>query len=197
MYKKFLKRIIDIILSSIGIVVLALPMLIIALIVKIDGGGAVLFKQTRVGRNKKPFVMLKFRTMKVDAPSDVPTDQLSDSERWITCVGAFLRRSSLDELPQLFNIFVGDMSFVGPRPALISQTELLHEREACGASSIRPGLTGWAQINGRDRLSDIEKARYDGEYVTKYGFFFDLKCLFGTVGCVLSGDGVIEGNKAK
>ena len=197
MYKKFLKRIIDIILSIVGIVVLALPMLIIALIVKIGGGGTVLFRQERIGRNKKPFVMLKFRTMKADAPSDVPTDLLSDSERWITGVGAFLRRTSLDELPQLFNVLAGDMSLIGPRPALPSQTVLIGERDRYGANSIRPGLTGWAQINGRDRLDDIEKARYDGEYLEKYGFFFDLKCFFATVGCVLSGDGVIEGNKSK
>ena len=197
MYKVFLKRFFDICLSFVGIVVLALPMLIIAVVIKADSRGPVLFRQKRVGKNKRHFTILKFRTMRTDTPSEMPTHELEDSERWITGVGGFIRRTSLDELPQLFNIFVGHMSIIGPRPALWNQIDLIAEREKYGANDIRPGLTGWAQINGRDRLTVDEKARFDGEYMEKIGFFFDVKCFFGTVKCVLRSDGVIEGGKIK
>lgn len=193
MYKKFFKRLIDIILSFLGIVVLSLPMLIIAIAIKCDSRGPVFFKQKRVGRNKKHFMIFKFRTMRTDTPHDAPTHELSDPKRWITKVGGFLRKTSLDELPQLFNIFGGSMSVIGPRPALWNQFDLIEERDKYGANDVRPGLTGWAQINGRDELPIPEKAALDGEYIEKMGFGFDCKCFFGTVKSVLKSDGVVEG----
>lgn len=193
MYKKFFKRLIDIILSFLGIVVLSLPMLIIAIAIKCDSRGPVFFKQKRVGRNKKHFMIFKFRTMRTDTPHDAPTHELNDPKRWITKVGGFLRKTSLDELPQLFNIFGGSMSVIGPRPALWNQFDLIEERDKYGANDVRPGLTGWAQINGRDELPIPEKAALDGEYIKKISFGFDCKCFFGTVKSVLRSDGVVEG----
>ena len=193
MYKKFFKRIIDIFLSFFGIVFLSLPMLIIAIAIKVDSKGPVFFKQKRVGIHKKHFNILKFRTMRTDTPHDAPTHELNDPKRWITKVGGFLRKTSLDELPQLFNIFGGSMSVIGPRPALWNQFDLIEERDKYGANDVKPGLTGWAQINGRDELEIPLKAKLDGEYVEKMSFGFDCKCFFGTVKSVLKSDGVVEG----
>jgi O-antigen biosynthesis protein WbqP len=186
MYKAFLKRVIDVVLSLGGITVLLLPMLIIAVAIKIDSKGPVLFKQKRVGKDKKYFYILKFRTMMTETPPDVPTDELSDPERWVTRVGRFLRMTSLDELPQLFNILAGHMSVIGPRPALWNQLDLIEERDKYGANGIRPGLSGWAQVNGRDKLNSIEKARFDGEYVKRLGFAFDVKCVLKTLKCIFT-----------
>ena len=193
MYKHFLKRAIDLLLSLIGIIVLALPMLIIAIAIKLDSQGPVFFKQKRVGIHKKHFNILKFRTMRIDTPHDAPTHELTDPKKWITKVGGFLRKTSLDELPQLFNIFSGKMSIIGPRPALWNQYDLIEERDKYGANDIKPGLTGWAQINGRDELEIPIKAGLDGEYVKRMGFLFDCKCFFGTFLSVLKSDGVVEG----
>ena len=193
MYNKFFKRFFDFILSGLGILVLGLPMLIIALVIKLDSKGPVLFKQKRVGKGKTHFMILKFRTMRTDTPHDAPTHELSDPDKWITGVGKFLRKTSLDEIPQLFNIFVGQMSIIGPRPALWNQFDLIEERDKYGANDVRPGLSGWAQINGRDELEIDVKARLDGEYVEKMGLMFDIKCILGTVKSVLKSDGVVEG----
>ena len=193
MYQKFFKRLIDLTLSFFGILFLAIPMLIIALAIKIDSRGPVFFRQKRVGIGKSHFYILKFRTMRNDTPHDAPTHELSDPKKWITKVGGFLRKTSLDELPQLFNIFSGKMSVIGPRPALWNQYDLIEERDKYGANDVRPGLTGWAQINGRDELEIPVKARLDGEYVEKMSFSFDCKCFFGTVTSVLRSDGVVEG----
>ena len=193
MYKSFLKRISDIFMSFLAITVLLVPMAFIAFAIKIDSKGPVFFKQKRIGKNKKFFYILKFRTMRTDAPKDAPTHTLRDPEKWITRVGKFLRKTSLDELPQIFNIFVGQMSVVGPRPALWNQDDLVAEREKYGANDVLPGLTGWAQINGRDELEIPVKAKLDGEYVEKLSFAFDCKCFFGTIKSVLKSDGVVEG----
>ena len=193
MYKKKLKRFIDIVLSFLGIVVLCLPILIIVIAIKLDSNGPVFFKQKRVGIHKTHFNILKFRTMRIDTPHDMPTHMLSNPDMWITRVGKFLRKTSLDELPQLFNIFVGDMSIIGPRPALWNQYDLIAERDKYGANDVKPGLTGWAQINGRDELEIDVKAKFDGEYVEKMSFAFDCKCFFGTITSVLKSDGVVEG----
>ena len=193
MYKKGIKRIGDIVLSSLGIVFLAFPMLIIAIAIKIDDPGPVFFKQKRVGIHKTHFGLLKFRSMKMSTPHDTPTHLLANPEQYITKIGKFLQKSSLDELPQLFNIWLGQMSVVGPRPALWNQYDLIAERDKYGANDIRPGLTGWAQINGRDELEIDVKARFDGEYVQKMSFLFDCKCFFGTFISVLRSDGVVEG----
>lgn len=193
MYKKLIKRMIDLLLSTLGIVVLAVPMLIIAIIIKIDDPGPVFFKQKRVGIHKTHFYLLKFRSMKMATPHDMPTHMLSNPEQYITKIGKYLRKSSLDELPQLFNIWLGQMSIVGPRPALWNQYDLIEERDKYGANDIKPGLTGWAQINGRDELEIDVKARFDGEYTAKMSFWFDCKCFFGTFISVLRSDGVVEG----
>lgn len=193
MYDCFFKRVIDLVLSFLAIVFLALPMLIIALAIKIDSPGPVFFRQKRVGLHKTHFSILKFRTMRTDTPHDAPTHELSDPAKWITKVGGFLRKTSLDEIPQVFNIFVGQMSIIGPRPALWNQYDLIEERDKYGANDVRPGLTGWAQINGRDELEIPVKAKLDGEYVKKMGFGFDCKCFFGTITSVLKHDGVVEG----
>lgn len=193
MYKNVIKRVIDIILSGIGIIVLAVPMLIIALAIKLDSPGKVFFKQRRVGIHKKEFTILKFRSMRSDTPKDVPTHQLGDADSHITRVGKFLRKTSLDEIPQIFCIFVGDMSIIGPRPALYNQDDLIAERDRYGANDIKPGLTGLAQISGRDELPIDVKARLDGEYVEKMSFWFDVKMFFGTILSVLKSDGVVEG----
>ena len=197
MYQRVIKRIIDVILSGIAIVMLALPMLVIALAIKIDDPGPVLFKQKRVGQKKNGqithFMIWKFRTMRVDTPHDAPSHELSDPTQWITKIGAVLRKTSLDELPQLFNIFSGKMSIIGPRPALWNQFDLIAERDKYGANDVYPGLTGWAQINGRDELEIPVKAKLDGEYVDRLSFGFDCKCFFGTITSVLKSDGVVEG----
>lgn len=193
MYKHFLKRVFDFIAATAGIVVLSLPMIVIAIAIKIDSPGPVFFKQKRVGKNKKYFNIVKFRTMRIDTPHDAPTHELSDPKKWITKVGGFLRKTSLDELPQLFNIWLGQMAVIGPRPALWNQYDLIEERDKYGANDVRPGLTGWAQINGRDELEIDVKAKLDGEYIEKMGLFFDIKCFFGTIFSVLKHDGVVEG----
>lgn len=193
MYRTFFKRLLDIILSGCAIVILSPLLLIIAVAIKIDDPGPVLFRQKRVGIHKTHFSIMKFRTMKMDTPKDTPTHLLENPEQYITKVGKFLRKSSLDELPQIFQIFTGKMSVIGPRPALWNQFDLIAERDKYGANDVRPGLTGWAQINGRDELPIEVKARFDGEYVEKLSFLFDCKCFFGTIGAVLKHDGVVEG----
>ena len=193
MYNKVFKRLIDIILSGCGIIVLAPVYLIIALAIKLDDPGPVFFRQKRVGIHKTHFNILKFRTMKMNTPKDTPTHLLENPEQYITKVGRILRKTSLDELPQILQIFTGDMSIIGPRPALWNQFDLIEERDKYGANDVRPGLTGWAQINGRDELPIDVKARFDGEYVENMSFLFDCKCFFGTVVSVLKHDGVVEG----
>ena len=199
MYRHFFKRFFDIMLSFIGVIVLIIPIAIISLVIKIDSKGPVLFKQNRIGKNKKIFKILKFRTMRIDTPPNAPTHELSDPKKWITKVGGFLRKTSLDEIPQIFNIFVGQMSIIGPRPALWNQYDLVEERDKYGANDVKPGLTGWAQINGRDELEIPVKAKFDGEYVEKLkagkfkGFAMDWKCFWGTIFSVLKHDGVVEG----
>src|SRR6056297_2945845 len=188
-----IKRLMDIILSLIGFIILSPVFLILIIAIKIDSKGPVLFKQKRVGINKTHFNILKFRTMKIDTPKDTPTHLLEDPDQWITRVGKFLRKTSLDELPQIINILKGDMSIVGPRPALWNQYDLIEERDKYGANDVPVGLTGWAQINGRDELDIDIKAKLDGEYAQKIGFLMDIRCLFGTVFSVLRSDGVVEG----
>ena len=189
MYRTFFKRLLDIILSGCAIVILSPLLLVIAIAIKIDDPGPVLFRQKRVGIHKTHFSIMKFRTMKMDTPKDTPTHLLENPEQYITKVGKFLRKSSLDELPQIFQIFTGKMSIIGPRPALWNQFDLIAERDKYGANDVRPGLTGWAQINGRDELPIEVKARFDGEYVERLSFFFDCKCFFGTIVSVLKHDG--------
>lgn len=193
MYRMFWKRAMDVFLSFIGILVLALPMGVIALLIFVSNPGPVLFKQKRVGKDKSHFYLYKFRSMKTSTPHDVPTHQLENSEQYLLKIGSVLRKYSLDELPQLFNIFKGEMSVIGPRPALWNQFDLIEERDKYGANDVRPGLTGWAQINGRDELEIPVKAKLDGEYVEKESFLFDCKCFFLTIGKVLKRDGVVEG----
>ena len=193
MYQNCLKRLLAIVLSLMGIIVLGWLLALLSIAVKLDSPGPVLFKQKRVGRGKSHFYILKFRTMRTDTPKDMPTHLLANPEQYITRVGRFLRKTSLDELPQLFNILLGDMSIVGPRPALWNQFDLIAERDKYGANDIRPGLTGWAQINGRDELEIEEKALLDGEYVRNLSFRFDVRCLLATVKVVLYRDGMVEG----
>lgn len=188
-----MKRGIDFILACVGFLVLLPIFLILILAIKLDSQGPVIFKQKRVGIHKSHFYILKFRTMYIDTPKDMPTHMLQNPEQYITKMGKFLRKTSLDELPQIFNIIKGDMAIVGPRPALWNQYDLLEERDKYGANDVRPGLTGWAQINGRDELEIPLKAKLDGEYVEKMGPLMDLKCFFGTFISVLKADGVVEG----
>lgn len=190
---EIIKRLIDIILSLFGMIVLFPVFLILIIAIKVDSKGPVLFKQKRVGIHKSHFNILKFRTMRIDTPRDTPTHLLENPEQWITMVGKFLRKTSLDELPQIWNIFVGQMSIIGPRPALWNQYDLIKERDKYGANDIRPGLTGWAQINGRDELPIEIKAKLDGEYVKKRSLLFDFRCFIGTITSVLRQKGVIEG----
>ena len=197
MYRKFGKRLMDIVLSGIALIPLSLVYLILAIAIKIDDPGPVFFRQKRVGVHKTHFEIMKFRTMKMETPRDMPTHLLQNPEQYITRVGGFLRKYSLDELPQILQIFTGKMSIVGPRPALWNQFDLIGERDKYGANDVRPGLTGWAQINGRDELPIDVKARLDGEYVEKMGFFFDIKCMIGTVLPVFTGAGVVEGGTGK
>ena len=192
MYKSFIKRMIDLVLSLIGLLVLLPVFLIVAIAIKIDDPGPVLFQQKRVGLHKEHFNLYKFRSMKVNTP-DVPTHLLENPQQYISRVGKFLRKTSLDELPQLVNIIKGEMSVIGPRPALWNQFDLIAERDKYGANDVRPGLSGWAQINGRDELEIPVKAKLDGEYVEKLSFLFDVKCFFGTITAVLREDGVVEG----
>ena len=188
-----MKRLFDILFAIIGMIVLSPILIILILAIKIDARGPVLFKQKRVGINKIHFNILKFRTMRVDTPKDTPTHLLSNPDQYITRVGKFLRKTSLDELPQIWNIFRGDMSIIGPRPALWNQYDLIAERDKYGANDVIPGLTGWAQINGRDELPIDVKASLDGEYVKKMSFIMDVKCFFGTIVSVMKSDGVVEG----
>ena len=189
----FFKRIFDIVCSFIAIILLMLPFIIISIAIKLDSNGPVFFKQDRVGKNKKIFKILKFRSMYVDTDPNAPTHKLGNAKSHITKVGAFIRKTSLDELPQLFNIFVGQMSFVGPRPALWNQYDLIEERDKYFANNVVPGLTGLAQISGRDELEIPVKAKYDGEYVQKRGFFYDIALIFRTAFCVFKRKGVVEG----
>lgn len=193
MYKKFGKRLIDLLLSGCAIVVLSPVFLLLVIAIKLDSPGPVVFKQKRVGLHKTHFNILKFRTMRIDTPRDCPTHLLENPQQWITRVGGFLRKTSLDELPQIFNIFAGHMSIIGPRPALWNQFDLIEERDKYGANDVMPGLTGWAQINGRDELPIDVKAKLDGEYVENQSLAFDIKCFVGTVISVLRHDGVVEG----
>lgn len=196
MYTK-IKRIIDIILSIGGLIILSPLFLTVIILIKLDTEGPVFFKQRRIGINRTFFDILKFRTMKIDTPKDVPTHLLDDPDQWITRMGKFLRKTSLDELPQIINIIKGDMSIIGPRPALWNQFDLIEEREKYGANDVPVGLTGWAQINGRDELPINVKARLDGEYVEQFGLLMDIKCFFGTIVSVLKSDGVLEGSANK
>ena len=196
MYVSFFKRIIDIVLSFIGIIVLAVPMLIIAIIIKIDSPGPAFFKQERIGIHKTHFNILKFRSMPVNVPKDLPTHQFK-SEDMLSGWQKFMRKASIDELPQLFCIFVGTMTIIGPRPALWNQYDLIEERDKYGANDVKPGLTGLAQIKGRDELPIEEKAKLDGEYVEKISFWTDFKLFLGTIISVLKSDGVVEGGTGK
>lgn len=196
-YSAHLKRLIDIVFSACTLLFLSPILLLIAAAIKIDSPGPVFFRQKRVGKGKTYFNIYKFRTMRMNTPANLPTHKLSTPEKWITPVGKFLRKASLDELPQLFNILIGQMSIIGPRPALWNQFDLIAERDKYGANDVRPGLTGWAQINGRDELTIEEKASFDGEYAQNLCFTFDIYCFFGSVFPVLRGDGVIEGHDAK
>ncbi|WP_061595382.1 sugar transferase [Streptococcus sanguinis] len=190
---KFFKRTLDIVFSFIGMIVLSPFFLLLVLAIKLDSKGPVLFKQKRVGLHKKHFYILKFRTMRIDTPKDTPTHLLENPEQWITKVGKFLRKTSLDELPQIWNIFVGDMSIIGPRPALWNQYDLIEERDRYGANDVLPGLTGWAQIHGRDELPIAKKAELDGYYVQHLSFGLDVRCFFGTIKSVAKSEGVVEG----
>lgn len=193
MYTKFVKRFLDLILSLLAAFLLSWILLILALLIRLTSKGPVFFRQRRIGIHKREFYILKFRTMRIDTPKDVPTHMLKNPGQYITAVGKFLRLTSLDELPQLFNIIMGQMSVVGPRPALWNQYDLIAEREKYGANSIRPGLTGWAQVNGRDELPIPVKAKLDGEYIQRMGFLFDIKCIIKTIGTVFRRDGIKEG----
>lgn len=192
MYQK-IKRGMDFLMALFGLCILSPVFLILIAAIKLDSRGPVLFKQKRVGIHKSYFMILKFRTMRIDTPKDTPTHLLQNPGQYITRVGKFLRKTSLDELPQILNILKGDMAVVGPRPALWNQYDLIAERDKYGANDVRPGLTGWAQINGRDELEIPVKAAFDGEYVRKAGFGMDCRCFFGTFLSVLRGDGVVEG----
>ncbi len=193
MYQKFWKRILDIVLSGLAILILSPLFAVIAIWIKLDSKGPVFFRQTRIGIHKTQFEILKFRTMRQDAPKDIPTHLFSNSDQWITRAGRFLRKTSLDELPQILQIFTGKMSLVGPRPALWNQDDLIAARDRFGANDVLPGLTGWAQVNGRDALSVAEKAERDGEYAAHVTFGMDVKCLWKTVSTVVTRDGYREG----
>lgn len=193
MYKRFGKRALDLLLSGLGLIVLSPLFLIISIAIKAEDPGPVFFRQKRVGIHKTYFNIVKFRSMRQDTPHDMPTHLLSDPQRWITKTGRFLRKTSLDELPQIAQIFTGKMSIIGPRPALWNQYDLIAERDKYGANDITPGLTGWAQVNGRDELEIEEKARLDGEYAQNISFGMDMKIFWMTVKNVLRGSGVVEG----
>lgn len=190
---KFIKRSLDVFLSLVGMLILSPFILILIIVIKLDSKGPVLFKQKRIGIHKKTFQILKFRTMRVDTPKDTPTHLLQNPDQWITKAGHFLRKTSLDELPQIWNIFVGDMSIIGPRPALWNQYDLIEERDRYGANDVLPGLTGWAQIHGRDELPIAKKAELDGYYVQHLSFRLDVRCFFATIKSVAKSEGVVEG----
>lgn len=197
MYKNCFKRLIDVVLSTVGIIVLIPVWIILAIAIKADDPGPIFFRQKRIAKDKDGkeqfFQIYKYRSMKMCTPKDTPTHLLENPEQYITKVGGFLRKTSLDELPQIFNIWKGEMSIIGPRPALWNQNDLYAERAKYGANDCMPGLTGWAQINGRDELEIDVKAKLDGEYAKRMSFLFDCKCLFGTIFSVLRSDGVVEG----
>lgn len=197
MYTKYIKKFLDFFFSIFGFVILAIPMAIIALLIRLEDGGPALFTQKRVGKDKTYFNMYKFRTMKVDAPHDVATHLLENPEQYLSKIGKFLRVTSLDELPQIFNIIKGDMSFIGPRPALWNQYDLIEERDKYNANSVRPGLTGWAQVNGRDEIDIYTKSKLDGEYVSNISLAFDFKVFIITIGAVIKQSGIVEGNTGK
>lgn len=196
-YQKVIKRLLDLSLSLCGIIILFPLFLVLIIAIKVNSQGSVLFRQKRVGIHQNYFYILKFRTMRVDTPKDLPTHMLDNPEQYITKVGRFLRKTSLDELPQLFNILKGDMSVIGPRPALWNQVDLIAERNKYGANDVMPGLSGWAQIHGRDELEISVKAKQDGYYVEHFGFWMDVRCFFGTITSVLKADGVVEGRIKK
>ena len=197
MYRNYIKRLIDFTLSTISIILLAPLFFLLTIAIKLDSPGPAMFKQKRVGINKTHFYIYKFRTMRIDTPKDTPTHLLEDPDKYITKIGCIIRKSSLDELPQIINILIGEMSIIGPRPALWNQYDLIEERDKYGANGIRPGLTGWAQINGRDELPIEVKAKYDGEYAQRMSFLFDLKCFFGTLLVVINRYGVVEGGTGR
>ena len=197
MYKNYLKRFFDFLLSTLGIIILSPILIVISVLIKIDDPGPIFFKQKRIGKNKdgkiQYFMIYKYRSMKMNTPKDTPTHLLENPQQYITKVGAFLRKTSLDELPQIFNIWKGEMSIIGPRPALWNQVDLYEERAKYHANEVFPGLTGWAQINGRDELEIPIKAKLDGEYIERLSFGMDVKCFFGTIFSVLRSEGVVEG----
>lgn len=192
-----IKRIIDVIFSILGLIILIPVFLIVSIAIKIESKGPIIFKQKRIGKRKKYFTIYKFRTMRSDTPKDMPTHMLKNANGCITKVGNILRKTSLDELPQLVNILKGDMSIIGPRPALWNQDDLVEEREKYHANDIRPGLTGWAQVNGRDELEIPVKAKYDGEYIEKVSLWFDIKIFFKTIINVFKHEGIVEGEHNK
>lgn len=189
MYKKYIKSALDTALSTVGLLILFIPFILVALAIKLDSKGPVFFKQLRYGKHKKPFLVYKFRTMRTDAPANIATNSFKNSTNYITAVGKILRKLSIDELPQIFNVLNGDMSLVGPRPVVLSEHNLIALREGHGANAVKPGITGWAQVNGRDELDDIIKARMDGQYVENFGLKTDIGCLFKTVWVILSAAG--------
>lgn len=193
MYSRYFKRLIDIFISLFALILLCVPMLIVAIIIKCEDSGPAIFVQRRVGKDKKIFNLYKFRSMRMDTPHDTPTHMLENPKQYILKIGGFIRRTSIDELPQLINILKGDMSIIGPRPALWNQDDLIAERDKYNANSVRPGLSGWAQINGRDELEIPIKAKLDGEYVANISLVFDIKCILGTFISVIKSDGVVEG----
>jgi len=193
MFYKAFKRFYDFVLSLLGLIILSPIFLILMILIKLDSKGPILFKQRRVGKNKKLFNILKFRTMRIDTPKDTPTHLLDNPEQWITKMGKFLRKTSLDELPQIFNILKGDMSIIGPRPALWNQDDLIAERDKYNVHSVLPGLTGYAQISGRDALEIPVKAKLDGDYIQKMSLWFDIKIFFGTIRSIIKSEGVVEG----
>ncbi|MDG0888946.1 sugar transferase [Paracholeplasma manati] len=187
------KRFYDFILALLGLIILSPLFLVLMVAIKLDSKGPILFKQKRIGLNKKHFMILKFRTMRIDTPKDTPTHMLENPQQWITKVGKFLRKTSLDELPQIINILKGDMSIIGPRPALWNQYDLMDERDKYGVHNLYPGLTGYAQINGRDELPIPEKAKLDGYYVEHISLWLDIKIFFGTIVSIFKSEGVVEG----
>ena len=199
MYERYVKRALDLLFSALMLIALSPVLLVVAVAIKLDSKGPVTFRQKRIGKGKKHFNIYKFRTMRTDTPSEVPTNDLRGANSYITKLGGFLRKTSLDELPQLWNIFKGEMSFIGPRPALWNQFELIELRDKCGANDVLPGLSGWAQVNGRDflGLDEEKKAQYDGEYARNISFGFDVKCLALTVVNVLGMRGVADGDEGK
>jgi len=197
MYRRFVKRALDILFSAVGLIVLSPLLLLVALWIRLDSPGPALFKQKRVGKDKVLFEILKFRTMRTDAPHDVPTHQLSHSQAYITRIGRFLRKTSIDEFPQLINVLLGQMSLIGPRPALWNQDDLIACRDRYGANAVLPGLGGWAQVNGRDELALETKAMRDGEYANNIRFTLDVKCFFLTILKVFRGEGVAEGKEGR